>query len=187
MLYAPENCFEFYLADTRRTDGGRMASIDAFGCMVADYAARQRWEVDPFFGGPYEPGAQLQASSNMSQLSRFGGNFYGCEEAADGTERRWDGAWRLQSQWHTQGQGSYISTLVVHVASGGVSVEHGGHAVSNVRLGGGTLSYRINAGHHTADVTLVRSGDRLTGSFAGWINATREPMRGTYTGRRDGT
>lgn len=74
----PPVCFEFYLSDTRRSNAGRMADIDAFGCRVTDYAARQGWEVDPVFGGPYPREAQQTASANMSRLSRYGGDLYGC-------------------------------------------------------------------------------------------------------------
>jgi hypothetical protein len=80
-LYGPPVCFQFYLADTRRTSGA-MAVLDAAGgCAVSELAARQGWEVDPTLGGPYatwEGGDQA-----MSTLSRYGGDLYGCLAALD--------------------------------------------------------------------------------------------------------
>ena len=80
-LYGPPVCYQFYLADTRRTSGA-MAVLDAAGgCAASELAARQGWEVDPSLGGPYatwEGGDQA-----MSTLSRYGGDLYGCLAAQD--------------------------------------------------------------------------------------------------------
>ena len=80
-LYGPPVCYQFYLADTRRTSGA-MAVLDATGvCAVSELAARQGWEVDPTLGGPYatwEAGDQA-----MGTLSRYGGDLYGCLAAQD--------------------------------------------------------------------------------------------------------
>jgi hypothetical protein len=82
-LYGPPTCFQFYLADTSRTSG-QMAALDAGGgCVATDLARRQGWEVDPTLGGPYwnwEAGTY-----QMSVLSRYGGDAYGCLAGGGGT------------------------------------------------------------------------------------------------------
>jgi hypothetical protein len=83
---APPTCFEFYLADTFRTDKGRMAGLTTGGsglnllnvplCVVTPLAARQGWTVDIRLGGPYR--TYRDASTALSDLSIYGGNLYGC-------------------------------------------------------------------------------------------------------------
>jgi len=75
-LYGPPNCFEFYLADTSRTSGA-LAFLDAGSiCAATALALRQRWEIEPWLGGPYVD--WREADRAMSMLSRYGGDLYGC-------------------------------------------------------------------------------------------------------------
>ena len=73
---APPICFQFYLADTRATQG-QMAFVGNDGiAYVTPFAARQGWEVDPTAQNPYYN--QPAADAAMTQYSRYGGDYYGC-------------------------------------------------------------------------------------------------------------
>jgi hypothetical protein len=78
LLFAPPNCFEFYLAAA----GGRMALIQGGVCFLTPLAARQGWMVDPALGGPFLGRAEAQAAHD--RLNRFAGDFYGCLAQAPG-------------------------------------------------------------------------------------------------------
>jgi len=86
ILNAPPNCFEFHLADTTNPSR-RMATIRGGDCFLTSYAFRQEWQIDPSLGGPYTD--QWQAKLAFNDLSRFGGDFYGCfPDGIDGRNGR---------------------------------------------------------------------------------------------------
>jgi len=73
-----------------------MATISGGTCFATSYAARQGYEIDPWFGGPYDE--WIEGDAAMGILSRYGDDFYGCleepeeEETEDidgSTEERW--------------------------------------------------------------------------------------------------
>ena len=98
--FGDPNCFEFYLADTARTTGA-LATLDARGaCVATPFALRQGWSIDPILGGPY--GRWEAADSAMTQLSRYGGDQYGCLVGSGfGTD---DDAWANTCPWAFDGE-----------------------------------------------------------------------------------
>ena len=98
--FGDPNCFEFYLADTARTSGA-LAALDATGaCVATPLALRQGWSIDPTLGGPYENWEA--ADSAMAQLSRYGGDLYGCLTGSGvGTD---DDAWANSCSWAFDGE-----------------------------------------------------------------------------------
>jgi hypothetical protein len=90
-LYQPNNenppiCFEFFKAHTDPNASGRYrrASIVNNGCFVTDLAAREGWEVDPNFGGPYLGNeAWMESEKAMKTVSKYADDFYGCLKPKD--------------------------------------------------------------------------------------------------------
>ena len=106
--YQPNNedppiCFEFYKAKTDPSISAefRRASINAGICFVTDLGAREGWEVDPNFGGPYTGNdSWMQSEKAMQRLSKYADDFYECIQAnKPGLSGTWIGA------------GNYIVTL----------------------------------------------------------------------------
>ncbi|MDF1524261.1 MAG: hypothetical protein P1P87_15775, partial [Trueperaceae bacterium] len=99
-VFGDPGCFEFYLADTART-GAELAMLDAMGaCVATPLAVRQGWSIDPDLGGPY--GRWEAADAAMTELSRYGGDHYGC--LVGGGFETDDDAWANTCMWAFDGE-----------------------------------------------------------------------------------
>ncbi len=82
----PPNCFEFYLADTARTDAGLRAIVVATAagpaCTVTPIAARESWLPDAMFPGPHADWRTGDLA--MHAASPYHQDAYGCRAAAAG-------------------------------------------------------------------------------------------------------
>ncbi len=76
------NCFQFYLADAAVAAPSTMAVVDAAGCTVTDYAARQGWLPDETVPGPHATSGE--GDSAMAVVSPYFGDAYGCRAPTDG-------------------------------------------------------------------------------------------------------
>ncbi|NYT03001.1 MAG: hypothetical protein GKC10_09650 [Methanosarcinales archaeon] len=96
-LYQPVEglpvCFQFHLADTTIPlfpVGTKMATISGGLCFATSYAARQGWEIDTWYGGPYDEWSDGDLA--MTILSRYGDDFYGCMDEPIEDAGIWDQA-----------------------------------------------------------------------------------------------
>jgi hypothetical protein len=75
-LGRPDNCFEFYLADVARSDGGALATVVAGMCSVTPLGLRQNWGPSPLGPGPH---ATWQIGDlAMGEASPYHKNKLGC-------------------------------------------------------------------------------------------------------------
>jgi len=73
--YPPqENCFEFYLAAT--TASAARATVAGGACSVTPIAAREGWELDELYPGPFSTFSEGDAA--MGKVSPYFDDAYGC-------------------------------------------------------------------------------------------------------------
>jgi len=73
--YPPqENCFEFYLAAT--TASAPRATVDGGSCSVTPLGAREGWEPDELYPGPFSTFSEGDAA--MGKVSPYFDDAYGC-------------------------------------------------------------------------------------------------------------
>jgi hypothetical protein len=73
--YPPqENCFEFYLAAT--TASAARATVEGGSCYVTPIAAREGWELDERYPGPFSTFSEGDAA--MGKVSPYFDDEYGC-------------------------------------------------------------------------------------------------------------
>ncbi|RQW80158.1 MAG: hypothetical protein EHM14_05910 [Methanothrix sp.] len=80
--YPPqENCFEFYLAAT--TASAARATVEGGSCSVTPLAAREGWELDELYPGPFSTFSEGDAA--MGKVSPYFDDAYGCHAAGGDT------------------------------------------------------------------------------------------------------
>ena len=80
--YPPqENCFEFYLAAT--TASAPRATVAGGACSVTPLAAREGWELDQLYPGPFSTFSEGDAA--MGKVSPYFDDAYGCHAAGGET------------------------------------------------------------------------------------------------------
>jgi hypothetical protein len=80
--YPPqENCFEFYLAAT--TASAARATVAGGSCSVTPIAAREGWELDELYPGPFSTFGEGDAA--MGKVSPYFDDAYGCHAAGGDT------------------------------------------------------------------------------------------------------
>jgi hypothetical protein len=80
--YPPqENCFEFYLAAT--TASAARATVAGGSCSVTPIAAREGWELDELYPGPFSTFSEGDAA--MGKVSPYFDDAYGCHATGGDT------------------------------------------------------------------------------------------------------
>ena len=80
--YPPqENCFEFYLAAT--TASAARATVAGGSCSVTPLGAREGWELDELYPGPFSTFSEGDAA--MGKVSPYFDDAYGCHAAGGDT------------------------------------------------------------------------------------------------------
>ena len=80
--YPPqENCFEFYLAAT--TSSAARATVEGGSCSVTPIAAREGWELDELYPGPFSTFGEGDAA--MGKVSPYFDDAYGCHATGGDT------------------------------------------------------------------------------------------------------
>jgi len=73
-----ENCYEFYLAST--TASAARATVSGGACYVTDIGAREGWEPDELYPGPFSTFEEGDAA--MTMVSPYFDDAYGCHETS---------------------------------------------------------------------------------------------------------